>query len=109
MREDLRSNPAAREFVILKRSWVYNSHEPFVAYYSDEHENLEGKLQVLANLGLVREVTYNNVRRFVFQEDFVDYRTRLAKVRADREELALDRERREYLPAGLVRETIRER
>ncbi len=75
MREDLRNNPTTREFVVLKRAWVYNSHGPYLAYYLDEHEDLEGKLQVLENLGHVHDITYNNVRRFLFQEDFVDYLT----------------------------------
>ena len=73
MREDIRNNPTTREFVILKRSWLYNSDGPYLCYYLDEHEDLEGKLQVLANLGFIREITYNEVRRFVFQEEFVDY------------------------------------
>ena len=77
MREDLRNYPTSREFVVLKRSWVYNSQDFYLAYYLDEHEDLEGKLQVLANLGLVREVTHNNVRRFLFAEQFVDYLTGL--------------------------------
>jgi hypothetical protein len=75
MREDLQNNRTTREFVVLKRGWVYNSRGPCLAYYLDEHEDLEGKLQVLANLGLIREITYNNVRRFVFEESFVDYLT----------------------------------
>jgi hypothetical protein len=77
MREDLRNHPSSREFVVLKRGWAYNSQGFYLAYYLDEHEDLEGKLQVLANLGLVREVTYNNVRRFLFAEQFVDYLTGL--------------------------------
>jgi hypothetical protein len=75
MREDLRNHPTSREFVVLKRCWVYNSHGFYLAYYLDEHEDLEGKLQVLANLRLVQEITYNNVRRFLFQEEFVNYLT----------------------------------
>jgi len=75
MREDIRNNPTTREFVVLKRCWVYNSSGPYVSYYLDDHEDLEGKLQVLANLGFIREITYNNVRRFLFQEEFVDYLT----------------------------------
>jgi hypothetical protein len=75
MREDLRNNPTTREFVVLKRGWIYNSQGPYLAYYLDEHEDLEGKLQVLANLGFVREITYNDVRRFLFEERFVDYLT----------------------------------
>lgn len=75
MREDLRDNPTTREFVVLKRGWAYNSHGPYLAYYLDEHEDLEGKLQVLLNYGFVHEITYNNVRRFRFQEEFADYLT----------------------------------
>jgi hypothetical protein len=75
MRDDLRNHPTSREFVILKRGWVYDSRGFYLAYYLDEHEDLEGKLQVLENLGLIREITYNNVRRFVFGEEFVDYLT----------------------------------
>jgi len=74
MREDLCNNPTTREFVLLKRWWVYNSGgRPYLTYYFDDHEDLEGKIQVLTNLGLVREITYNNVRRFVFEEELVDY------------------------------------
>jgi hypothetical protein len=74
MREDLCNNPTTREFVLLKRWWVYNSGgRPYLTYYFDDHEDLEGKIQVLTNLGLVSEITYNDVRRFVFEEELVDY------------------------------------
>ncbi|BFU90507.1 MAG: hypothetical protein NTAFB01_16940 [Nitrospira sp.] len=73
MREDLHNNPTTREFVLLKRAWAYNSRGPYLAYYFDDHQDLEGKLQVLTNLSLVREIIYNSVRRFVFEEEFVDY------------------------------------
>lgn len=75
MREDLLNSPTTREFVILKRGWSYNSKGPYLAYYLDEHDDLEGKLQILVNLGLIQEITYNNVRRFTFEEEFVDYLT----------------------------------
>lgn len=75
MRDDLIKYPTKREFVILRRGWIYNSSGTFLAYYLDEHEDLEGKLRVLENLDLIREITYNSVRRFVFQEKFVDYLT----------------------------------
>jgi hypothetical protein len=73
MRVDLLNNPTTREFVILKRSWGYNSNKPYLAYYLEEHEDLEGKLQVLENLGLIREITYNNTHRYLFREELVDY------------------------------------
>lgn len=73
MRTDLLNHPTTREFVILKRGWIYNHEGNYLAYYLEEHEDLEGKLQILENLALIREVTYTNVRRFVFEEEFVDY------------------------------------
>lgn len=30
MREDIRNRPTAREFVVLKRGWVYNSRGPYL-------------------------------------------------------------------------------
>lgn len=77
MRDDLIKYPTKREFVILRRGWIYSSSGTFLAYYLDEHEDLEGKLRVLENLDFIREITYNSVRRFVFQEKFVDYLTGL--------------------------------
>lgn len=75
MRKDLTKHPTTREFVVLKRGWVYNRRGFYLAYYLDEHDDLEGKLQILENLGCIREITYNSVRRFVFEEHFVDYLT----------------------------------
>jgi hypothetical protein len=77
MREDLKNKPTTREFIILNRGWIYNNREPCLAYYFDDHEGLEGKLQILANLGFIQEITYNNVRRFFFMEKFVDYLTEI--------------------------------
>jgi hypothetical protein len=75
MREDLANHPTTREFIIMMRGWQYNSSpgKMVLVYYIDGHEDLEGKLQVLMNMGFIREITYNNVRRFVFEESFVDY------------------------------------
>jgi hypothetical protein len=76
MRNDLATNPLTREFVVLKRAWVYNSGgEDVTAYFYDEHPQLDGMLQVLQNLGLIRDVTRTNVKRFRFTEELVDYLT----------------------------------
>jgi len=32
-------------------------------------------LQALENYDFIREITYNNVRRFIFQEEFINYLT----------------------------------
>jgi len=76
MRNDLPTNPLTREFVVLKRAWAYNSGgEDVTAYFYDEHPQLDGMLQVLQNLGLIRDVTRTNVKRFRFTEELVDYLT----------------------------------
>jgi len=48
---------------------------PYLAYYLDEHEDLEGKLRVLENLRLIRDITHTNVKRYAFEEPSVDYPT----------------------------------
>ena len=73
MRKDLLKHPTAREFVVLNKAWIYNAQNPYLVYYFDEHEDLNGKLQVLNNLGFIRNITYNSVQRFIFEERFVDY------------------------------------
>lgn len=77
MREDLVSYPTTREFIVMGRGWQYvnSPGKTVLVYYIEEHENLEGKLQILVNLGLIREITFNSVKRFVFEEKLVDYLT----------------------------------
>lgn len=73
MRRDIASNPLWREFVVLKRAWIYNSRGPYLAYYYDEHEHLDSKLDILQNLGLIRNATWNNTKRYKFSEEFIQY------------------------------------
>lgn len=75
MRTDVAAYPLRREFVMLRRSWSYWAKGNELFYYEDEHPELENKLRILENLGLVREITYNNVKRFVFTEELADYLT----------------------------------
>ena len=72
MATDLKANPLFREFILLEKGWMYNSGgKQFLAYYYDDHDNLRAKIQLLENNGLVRETTYNNTLRFVFEEIFI--------------------------------------
>ena len=73
MRKDVTENPFRREFVVLKKTWSYWAKGNELFYFYDDHPELDGKLQVLENLGLVREITYNNTKRFLFAERFVEW------------------------------------
>ena len=73
MRKDLSVHPIRREVVVLKKGWVYSAKGNELAYYYDDHPELDSKLQVLQNLGLIVEITYNNVKRFTITEHFAEY------------------------------------
>jgi hypothetical protein len=73
MSADLKGAPLIREFVILdSKGNIYNGDGVFV-YYRESHDQLEPKLQVLQNQGLIVDHTYNNVDRYRFTEEFVKY------------------------------------
>jgi len=73
MRRDLTEYPLRRELVLLKKSWVYMGKGNELVYYYDDHPELDNKFIILENYGLVDEITYNNVKRFVLSEELVDY------------------------------------
>lgn len=76
MRNDLSSFPLSREFVILKRSWSYWAKGNELVYYFEDHPDLENKLLILQNHGLIRGITYNDVARYVISEELANYLTR---------------------------------
>lgn len=76
MRNDLSAHPLSREFVILKKSWTYNAKGSELVYYFEDHPELENKLLILQNYGLIREITYNNVSRYVISEELASYLAR---------------------------------
>jgi len=73
MREDLGVHPLRREMVVLKRSWSYWAKGNEFAYFIDDHPDLLSELQILANHGLVEDITYNNVTRYLMSEDLARY------------------------------------
>ena len=75
MRNDLAQHPLKRELVVLKKAWGYWAKGTELSYFLDDHDELVSKLQILENLRLVREITYNNVKRYLFTEELVDYLT----------------------------------
>ncbi len=70
MKEDLKSNPSNREFIIMNQGLIYSGDS--IVYYFEDHNDLKGKLNVLENHNLISDVTYNNVDRFRMSEGFVE-------------------------------------
>jgi hypothetical protein len=73
MRQDLRENPHLREFVLLKRAWTYLGVGDDFQYYYDEHPNLDGKVRILQNYGLIEDFRSGNSKRYVITEELADY------------------------------------
>jgi hypothetical protein len=73
MRHDLETHPVRREFVLLRKGWSYWAKGNELVYFFEDHPDLLSKLQVLENLDCVREITYNNVKRFIMTESFVEF------------------------------------
>lgn len=73
MRNDLTEQPLARNLVALKKIWSYRNDGNTLEYYYETHPKLDQKLGVLENLGLLRDITFNDVRRYKITEELADY------------------------------------
>jgi hypothetical protein len=73
MRKDLIDYPLSREFVVLKKGWSYCASGHELEYYFEDHPELENKLRILLNYGLIQDVTHTNVSRYVISEKFARY------------------------------------
>lgn len=73
MREDLTKYPLSREFVILEKRWTYCASGHELVYYFEDHPELENKLRILLNHGLIQDITHTNVARYVISEMFARY------------------------------------
>jgi hypothetical protein len=72
-KEDIEKNPLLREFILQGKGWHYNSGgRKLLTYFYEDHEDLEAKIRLLENNNLVDDITYNNTKRFVFTEKFVE-------------------------------------
>jgi hypothetical protein len=73
MRTDLREHPLRREFVLLQKNWMYWAGGNELAYYYDDHAELEGMIHILLNHNLINDITFNEVARYVMTEELIDY------------------------------------
>lgn len=71
MKNDLLQYPLRREFVLLSKNCCYNGES--LAYYYEEHDDLEDKMKVLENNGLIENITYNNTHRYRITEAFTKH------------------------------------
>lgn len=77
IRDDLCGNSFSREFIILSERWMYDSdpNNEVLCYYFETHSFLRNKIRILENYGLVCEITYNDIPRFILSEELVYYLT----------------------------------
>jgi hypothetical protein len=73
MRADIVRNPISREFVLLKKSWVYWGRGHELAYFYEDHAELDNKVQIMQNIGAIEDIAFNEVKRFTFTESFIEY------------------------------------
>lgn len=74
MREDLCEHPFTREFIIFSKKWTYNgSGNVIFTYFFEDHDHLQGKMTMCENYGAVVNISFNDVERYEFTEDFVEF------------------------------------
>jgi len=73
MRKDLKEHPLRREFVLLKKNWCYWPGGKELAYYYEDHSELDGMIHILLNYGLINDITFNEVARYIMTEELVNY------------------------------------
>ena len=79
MRSDLESSPMKREFILMFKTAMYNAgrRKP-LSYHYEDHEDLADKVGLLVNEGVVTDITYNSVDRYMMSEALVEYLERSA-------------------------------
>ena len=75
MKADLADNPLSREFVLLEKKWSYGAAGNQLAYYFDDHPELENKIRILQNYNLINDITCSSVARYVMTEEFAAFLT----------------------------------
>ena len=77
MRKDLTEYPLRREFVLLQKNWCYWAGGNELAYYYDDHNELDGMIHILSNHRLIKDITFNEVARYLIAEELASYLTGL--------------------------------
>jgi len=75
MRSDLSTEGSEliREFFLVSKRWVMNyGPTPRFVYYYEDHDNLDGKVQVLEGHGFVVDVTTGKAKLYRMMEGFAE-------------------------------------
>lgn len=74
MREDLTNHPLVREFILMSKGAIYNGDGNVIfEYYYEDHEYLPSMMTIMEHANAIYEVTFNNVKRYKFTEEFISY------------------------------------
>lgn len=62
-----------REFFIIEsKSVVFNGRD-YIAYYRDEHEDLNSKLRFLLDSDFITDITETKTPKYFMKEEFIDF------------------------------------
>lgn len=74
MQTDLTAFPMKREFIVIPKGAMYVPRQKHpLSYHYEDHEDLADKVGLLVNEGVVTDITYNDVDRYVMSEALVEY------------------------------------
>ena len=57
---------------MYKKGLAYWGRGHELVYHPDDHMDLENKLYILINNGLISEITYNNTPRYLISEELAE-------------------------------------
>lgn len=74
MKADLQDKPLVRQFILLSKRMMYNAGSvPFFVYFYEDHEYLDSLMTILQHSGAIYDIAFNDVPRYNFTEQFVEY------------------------------------
>jgi hypothetical protein len=74
IRADLSGTPLTRQFILMSKMHIYNSGStPFFTYYYEDHDELDSKITIMVHSRACYDISFNQVPRYNFTEEFVDF------------------------------------
>jgi len=61
-----------RDFYLLSKKWTFWADENCFVYYFEDHQDLQGKINILENHGYVMDVTPKEAKKYRMTEEFVE-------------------------------------